>query len=167
MARFFFVKWQTNMDGLIRANTPSHLSRVMVSVRKSRNPSRISIPPPMYEHNTSKLLDHILIIGKVPIKWESVDVTPRLKDGKTVIPDEAIDSVTKNYVALKGPLAVQYLHHENWHDLLIAVDARRQRPCLAQSYPPPNLQPLRQRPTLQIDRWLQDPLRWGRYRSDP
>jgi isocitrate dehydrogenase (NAD+) len=44
---------------------------------------------------------------KVPIKWESVDVTPRLKDGKTVIPDEAIDSVTKNYVALKGPLAVQ------------------------------------------------------------
>jgi isocitrate dehydrogenase len=43
----------------------------------------------------------------VPIKWESVDVTPRLKDGKTVIPDEAIDSVTKNYVALKGPLAVR------------------------------------------------------------
>jgi isocitrate dehydrogenase (NAD+) len=41
----------------------------------------------------------------VPIKWESVDVTPRLKDGKTVIPDEAIDSVTRNYVALKGPLA--------------------------------------------------------------
>ncbi|PSN71458.1 isocitrate dehydrogenase subunit 2 mitochondrial precursor [Corynespora cassiicola Philippines] len=43
--------------------------------------------------------------ANVPIKWESVDVTPRLKDGKTVIPDEAIDSVTKNYVALKGPLA--------------------------------------------------------------
>ncbi|KAF2870596.1 isocitrate dehydrogenase subunit 2 mitochondrial precursor [Massariosphaeria phaeospora] len=43
--------------------------------------------------------------ANVPIKWESVDVTPRLKDGKTVIPDEAIDSVMKNYVALKGPLA--------------------------------------------------------------
>jgi isocitrate dehydrogenase (NAD+) len=41
----------------------------------------------------------------VPIKWESVDVTPQLKDGKTVIPDEAIASVTRNYVALKGPLA--------------------------------------------------------------
>lgn len=41
----------------------------------------------------------------VPIKWESVDVTPTLKDGKTVIPDEAIDSVKRNYVALKGPLA--------------------------------------------------------------
>ena len=43
---------------------------------------------------------------KAPIKWEPVDVTPRLKDGRTVIPDEAIESVTKNYVALKGPLAV-------------------------------------------------------------
>lgn len=41
----------------------------------------------------------------MPIKWESVDVTPTLKDGKTVIPDEAIDSVKRNYVALKGPLA--------------------------------------------------------------
>ncbi|KAF2678755.1 isocitrate dehydrogenase [NAD] subunit 2, mitochondrial [Lentithecium fluviatile CBS 122367] len=43
--------------------------------------------------------------ANVPIKWEPVDVTPRLKDGKTVIPDEAIESVEKNYVALKGPLA--------------------------------------------------------------
>jgi isocitrate dehydrogenase (NAD+) len=43
---------------------------------------------------------------KVPIKWESVDVTPMLKDGKTVIPEASIDSVKRNYVALKGPLAV-------------------------------------------------------------
>ncbi|KAF2708635.1 hypothetical protein K504DRAFT_407636 [Pleomassaria siparia CBS 279.74] len=43
--------------------------------------------------------------ANVPIKWESVDVTPQLKDGKTVIPDAAIESVKKNYVALKGPLA--------------------------------------------------------------
>jgi isocitrate dehydrogenase (NAD+) len=34
-----------------------------------------------------------------------VDVTPILKDGKTAIPDAAIDSITRNYVALKGPLA--------------------------------------------------------------
>jgi isocitrate dehydrogenase (NAD+) len=33
-------------------------------------------------------------------------VTPILKDGRTAIPDEAIQSVKKNYVALKGPLAV-------------------------------------------------------------
>jgi isocitrate dehydrogenase (NAD+) len=42
---------------------------------------------------------------KVPIKWETVDVTPQLKDGRTVIPEEAIKSVSQNYVALKGPLA--------------------------------------------------------------
>jgi isocitrate dehydrogenase (NAD+) len=47
----------------------------------------------------------IFSAANAPIKWESVDVTPTLKDGKTVIPDEAIDSVTRNFVALKGPLA--------------------------------------------------------------
>ncbi|KZF23449.1 isocitrate dehydrogenase [NAD] subunit 2, mitochondrial [Xylona heveae TC161] len=47
----------------------------------------------------------IFSAAKVPIVWEPVDVTPQLKDGKTVIPDAAIDSVKKNYVALKGPLA--------------------------------------------------------------
>jgi len=42
----------------------------------------------------------------VPIKWESIDVTPSLNaDGKTVIPQESIDSIKRNYVALKGPLA--------------------------------------------------------------
>lgn len=45
-------------------------------------------------------------ISQAPIKWESVDVTPQLKDGRTVIPDKAIDSVKTNFVALKGPLAV-------------------------------------------------------------
>lgn len=42
---------------------------------------------------------------QVPIKWEPVDVTPRLVDGKTVIPDETIISISRNLVALKGPLA--------------------------------------------------------------
>lgn len=44
--------------------------------------------------------------AQAPIEWESVDVTPILKDGKTAIPDKAISSVKKNLVALKGPLAV-------------------------------------------------------------
>jgi hypothetical protein len=39
---------------------------------------------------------------QVPIQWEEVDVTPVLKNGKTVIPDEAIVSIKKNTVALKG-----------------------------------------------------------------
>lgn len=53
---------------------------------------------------------------QTPIEWESVDVTPQLKDGKTVIPDKAIDSVKKNYVALKGPLAVRKAVHDQGFD---------------------------------------------------
>ncbi|EAS31357.3 isocitrate dehydrogenase, NAD-dependent [Coccidioides immitis RS] len=53
----------------------------------------------------SQSVKDIFSAAKVPIKWEPVDVTPILKDGKTAIPDEAINSVKKNYVALKGPLA--------------------------------------------------------------
>ncbi|KAI4264146.1 MAG: hypothetical protein L6R42_000740 [Xanthoria sp. 1 TBL-2021] len=53
----------------------------------------------------SQSVKDIFTAAKAPIEWESVDVTPQLKDGKTVIPDKAIDSVKKNYVALKGPLA--------------------------------------------------------------
>ncbi|KAF9177242.1 NAD-dependent isocitrate dehydrogenase [Haplosporangium sp. Z 767] len=41
----------------------------------------------------------------VPIEWEPVSVTPVIKNGKTAIPDEALHSVKKNTVALKGPLA--------------------------------------------------------------
>ena len=37
--------------------------------------------------------------------WEEVSVDPVLKDGKTVIPDEAIVSIKKNTDALKGQLA--------------------------------------------------------------
>ncbi|KAI9851189.1 MAG: Isocitrate dehydrogenase [NAD] subunit alpha, mitochondrial [Thelocarpon superellum] len=53
----------------------------------------------------SQSVKDIFAAAKVPIQWEPVDVTPTLKDGKTVIPDESIASVQKNYVALKGPLA--------------------------------------------------------------
>lgn len=53
----------------------------------------------------SQSVKDIYSAANVPIKWEPVDVTPRLKDGKQVIPDEAIQSVQQNYVALKGPLA--------------------------------------------------------------
>ncbi|KAL8692747.1 MAG: hypothetical protein Q9218_002284 [Villophora microphyllina] len=53
----------------------------------------------------SQSVKDIFSAAKAPIEWESVDVTPQLKGGRTVIPDKAIDSVKKNYVALKGPLA--------------------------------------------------------------
>lgn len=46
-----------------------------------------------------------LQILKVPIEWETVDVTPvKGPDGKFGIPQAAIDSVNKNTIGLKGPL---------------------------------------------------------------
>ncbi|KAJ6789283.1 hypothetical protein PWT90_02149 [Aphanocladium album] len=47
----------------------------------------------------------IFSAAKIPIAWEPVDVTPIIKDGKTAIPDAAIESIKKNKIALKGPLA--------------------------------------------------------------
>jgi len=53
----------------------------------------------------SESIKEIYTAAKVPIVWEEVSVAPILKNGKTAIPDEAIASVRKNTVALKGPLA--------------------------------------------------------------
>ncbi|KAJ7498866.1 hypothetical protein FB451DRAFT_1203260 [Mycena latifolia] len=53
----------------------------------------------------SQSIKDIYVAAGVPIQWEEVSVTPILKGGKTVIPDNAISSVKKNTVALKGPLA--------------------------------------------------------------
>lgn len=50
-------------------------------------------------------------------------MTPQLKDGKTVIPDEAISSVTKNFVALKGPLAVRVILRSLKYNYLLSLDA--------------------------------------------
>ncbi|KAF2860512.1 3-isopropylmalate dehydrogenase [Piedraia hortae CBS 480.64] len=53
----------------------------------------------------SQSVKDIFSAANVPIAWEAIDVTPVFKDGKQVIPDAAIDSITRNKVALKGPLA--------------------------------------------------------------
>ncbi|PWN95782.1 putative IDH2-isocitrate dehydrogenase subunit 2, mitochondrial [Tilletiopsis washingtonensis] len=54
----------------------------------------------------SEAVDEIYKAAKVPIVWENVSVAPFInKQGKQVIPDEAIESIKKNTVALKGPLA--------------------------------------------------------------
>ncbi|TGZ84779.1 isocitrate dehydrogenase subunit 2 [Ascodesmis nigricans] len=53
----------------------------------------------------SQSVKRIYEAAKVPIEWESIDVTPIIKNGKTAIPDAAIESIKKNFVALKGPLA--------------------------------------------------------------
>ncbi|OBZ70153.1 Isocitrate dehydrogenase [NAD] subunit 2, mitochondrial [Grifola frondosa] len=53
----------------------------------------------------SQSIKDIYVAANVPIEWEEVSVAPILKAGKTAIPDVAINSVKKNTVALKGPLA--------------------------------------------------------------
>lgn len=57
---------------------------------------------PEISNSVQKIFD----AAEVPINWESVDVTPvKSPDGKFRIPLKAIDSVTKNRIGLKGPLA--------------------------------------------------------------
>ncbi|CAI2165891.1 18035_t:CDS:2 [Funneliformis geosporum] len=53
----------------------------------------------------SESVQRIYQAAGVPIEWEPVNVTPVLKKGKTTIPDDALQSVRKNTIALKGPLA--------------------------------------------------------------
>ncbi|KAG9304486.1 hypothetical protein G9A89_020050 [Geosiphon pyriformis] len=53
----------------------------------------------------SESVKRIYKAAMVPVEWEPVSVTPILIRGRTVIPDEALHSVKKNTVALKGPLA--------------------------------------------------------------
>lgn len=129
--------------------------------------------------------------AKAPIQWEEVDVTPILKDGKTVIPDDAIASVKKNTVALKGPLAtpsewmllsrrcdlgvVLCVSMRRAHVLASAVGASwalltppsRQGPRFPQPHPPPHLLPLRQRSSLRLHPRLQDRLRQRQHCPHP
>ncbi|CAF3932744.1 unnamed protein product [Rotaria sp. Silwood2] len=54
----------------------------------------------------SRSVQQIFQAANVPINWEPVDVTPvKSPDGKFRIPLKAIESVTKNRIGLKGPLA--------------------------------------------------------------
>lgn len=48
----------------------------------------------------------IFATAQVPIEWEAVDVTPvRNADGRFGLPQAAIDSVNRNQIGLKSPLA--------------------------------------------------------------
>jgi isocitrate dehydrogenase (NAD+) len=52
----------------------------------------------------SRPVQEIFAAARVPVKWEPVDVTPVLKNGKITIPELAVERITRNCVALKGPL---------------------------------------------------------------
>ncbi|EDV27068.1 uncharacterized protein TRIADDRAFT_54615 [Trichoplax adhaerens] len=54
----------------------------------------------------SEAVKEIFATAKAPIEWDQVDVTPvKAASGKYVIPSAAFESVKKNMVGLKGPLA--------------------------------------------------------------
>ncbi len=54
----------------------------------------------------SRSVVQIFDAAQVPIAWEEVSVTPILTpEGKTTIPPAALQSVNRNKIALKGPLA--------------------------------------------------------------
>lgn len=53
----------------------------------------------------SQSIKSIYKTAKVPITWEERDVTPVFVNGKSTIPQTAIDSIHENKIALKGPLA--------------------------------------------------------------
>ncbi|TKA30069.1 Isocitrate dehydrogenase [NAD] subunit 2, mitochondrial [Salinomyces thailandicus] len=53
----------------------------------------------------SQSVKDIFHAANAPVKWEPIDVSPVFIDGKQSIPPDAIDSITRNFVALKGPLA--------------------------------------------------------------
>jgi isocitrate dehydrogenase (NAD+) len=72
----------------------------------------------------SRSVKEIYDAAKVPIKWEEVSVTPSLVDGVSTIPADAIASIKKNTIALKGPLATPSESAPSfWDD----VPARRAR----------------------------------------
>ncbi|CCD23802.1 isocitrate dehydrogenase (NAD(+)) IDH2 NDAI_0C01410 [Naumovozyma dairenensis CBS 421] len=53
----------------------------------------------------SQSVKQIFDAAKVPIDWEPCDVSPLFINGLTTIPEPAVQSINKNLVALKGPLA--------------------------------------------------------------
>jgi isocitrate dehydrogenase (NAD+) len=53
----------------------------------------------------SQAVKDIYKAAKVPVEFVPVDVTPQLINGKTTIPQDAIETINKYKIALKGPLA--------------------------------------------------------------
>ncbi|KAG2183760.1 hypothetical protein INT43_006771 [Umbelopsis isabellina] len=94
-----------NAARAITTASPSITQAFSASKNNQGNYEVTLIPGDGIGPEISRSVKQIFAAAKVPIEWEEVDVTPIIKDGKTAIPDNAIESVRKNTVALKGPLA--------------------------------------------------------------
>ncbi|XP_054719636.1 probable isocitrate dehydrogenase [NAD] subunit alpha, mitochondrial isoform X2 [Uloborus diversus] len=82
-------------------------SPVFQFVRNESNVRTVTlIPGDGIGPEISVAVQKIFEAAKVPIQWEVEDVTPvKQPDGKMGIPQRAIDSINKNTIGLKGPLA--------------------------------------------------------------
>jgi isocitrate dehydrogenase (NAD+) len=78
-----------------------------VSLKNTRSVSTVTlIPGDGIGPEISASVQKIFSAANVPIEWDVVDVTPvKYPDGKFGIPPKAIESVLKNKIGLKGPLA--------------------------------------------------------------
>lgn len=74
--------------------------------KRSQSTTVTLIPGDGIGPEISAAVQQIFSAANVPIEWEVVDVTPvKYPDGKFGIPPKAIESVLKNKIGLKGPLA--------------------------------------------------------------
>ncbi|XP_017484568.1 PREDICTED: probable isocitrate dehydrogenase [NAD] subunit alpha, mitochondrial [Rhagoletis zephyria] len=91
------------LNCLIRGATPR--SAALGSIRSESTVVTL-IPGDGIGPEISASVQQIFEAAKVPITWEKVDVTPvKGPDGRFSIPQKAIDSILKNRIGLKGPLA--------------------------------------------------------------
>ncbi|KAI9320416.1 isocitrate dehydrogenase, NAD-dependent [Dichotomocladium elegans] len=96
---------KSNLARSITTATPSITQAFAGQKKENGNYTVTLIPGDGIGPEIAESVKRIFAAAKTPIDWEPVDVTPVFKDGKTVIPQEAIDSVRRTTVALKGPLA--------------------------------------------------------------
>ncbi|KAI8068030.1 isocitrate dehydrogenase, NAD-dependent [Gongronella butleri] len=99
------TSFKVNAARSITTATPSITQAFSASKNENGNYNVTMIGGDGIGPEIARSVKQIFAAAKTPIEWEDVDVTPVIKDGITVIPQEAIDSVRKTTVALKGPLA--------------------------------------------------------------
>ncbi|XP_077988886.1 isocitrate dehydrogenase [NAD] subunit alpha, mitochondrial-like [Glandiceps talaboti] len=91
---------------LFRSLVPS-LARLVGARTYSKEASLVTlIPGDGIGPEISAAVQQIFEAAEVPVEWEVVDVTPvKGPDGRWTIPLKAVESMNKNLIGLKGPLA--------------------------------------------------------------
>ncbi|KAG2218717.1 hypothetical protein INT45_002425 [Circinella minor] len=96
---------KSNTARSITTATPTITQAFNAQKKANGNYTVTLIPGDGIGPEIAQSVKNIFAAANTPIDWEEVDVTPTIKDGKTSIPEEAIQSVRASTVALKGPLA--------------------------------------------------------------